>query len=101
MDLNRFAIILPAALSAVVAIAPHTLAGGANSTSNGAGRSSVIPLEGCDTSRPAVAHGTNGVPLSPQPAYPPIPCQSVIGLSSEAADVGVSRSGAVFYAPLV
>jgi hypothetical protein len=101
MDLNRFAIILLAALSAVVAIAPHTLAGGANSTSNGAGRISVIPLEGCDASRPAVAHGTNGVPLSPQPAYPPIPCQSVIGLSSEAADVGVTRSGAVFYAPLV
>lgn len=55
---------------------------------------------GCDPARPAVAHRAGGVALSPQPDNRPIPCETVVGPTTESADVGVGRSGAVFYAPL-
>jgi hypothetical protein len=55
---------------------------------------------GCDPARPAVAHTAGGTALAHQPDNPPIPCESVVGQTSESADVGVSRSGAVFFAPL-
>jgi hypothetical protein len=77
-----------------LAVSPETI-------SNDRGRGTISPLEGCDATRPAIAHDTDGVPLSAQPAYRPIPCQTVVGLSSEDADVGFARSGTLFYAPLV
>src|SRR5215469_4543613 len=92
---------IAAALSTFMATATVTLAGSPESMSNDRGRNTIIPLEGCDATRPAVAHDTDSVPLSVQPAYRPIPCQTVVGLSSEDADVGVTRSGTLFYAPLV
>ena len=101
MNIKCFAIITAAALGALLATAASASAGEVSGIGNGRGRVSITPLEGCDASRPAVAHGTDRIPVSVQPAYAPIPCQSVIGLSSEDADVGVTRSGALFYAPLV
>jgi hypothetical protein len=66
---------------------------------------SAAPLKGvgpgCDPDRPAVATHAGGVVLSPQPARGPIPCATVVGTTSEAADVGVLRPGSVFYAPLL
>lgn len=56
---------------------------------------------GCDPTRPAVATYANGVTLTHQPARAPIPCQTVVGTTSEAADVGVLPSGSIFYAPLL
>ena len=56
---------------------------------------------GCDPSRPAVAHRLGGQRLARQPAHPPIPCLTVVGQTSESAAVGVTRSGAVLYAPLL
>jgi hypothetical protein len=101
MNIKCSAIITAAALGALLATAASASAGEVSGISNGRGRVSITPLEGCDASRPAVAHGTDRIPVSVQPAYAPIPCQTVIGLSSEDADVGVTRSGALFYAPLV
>jgi hypothetical protein len=55
---------------------------------------------GCDPARPAIATYVGGAVLSPQPARAPIPCETVVGTTSEAADVGVlGRS--VFYSPLL
>lgn len=56
---------------------------------------------GCDRSRPAVAHYAGGIRLHTQPARQtrPIPCLTFVGRTVEAADVGISRTGAVFYAP--
>ena len=56
---------------------------------------------GCDPSRPAVAHRLGGQRLARQPAHRPIPCLTVVGQTSESAAVGVTRSGAVLYAPLL
>ncbi len=56
---------------------------------------------GCDAARPAVATYAGGVVVSPQPAGAPIPCETVVGKSSEAADVGILRPNSVFYAPLL
>jgi hypothetical protein len=55
---------------------------------------------GCDYSRPAVAHRAGGARLARQPARRPIPCLTRVGQTSEAATIGVTRSGAVFFAPL-
>ncbi len=54
---------------------------------------------GCDRSRPAVAHYAGGVRLRRQPASRPIPCMTFVGQSVESATIGVTRSGAVMYAP--
>jgi len=56
---------------------------------------------GCDPSRSAVAHRLGGQRLARQPAHRPIPCLTVVGQTSESATVGVTRSGAVLYAPLL
>jgi hypothetical protein len=55
---------------------------------------------GCDPARPAVAHRAGGVVLRHQPRGAAIPCAVVVGPTSESADVGVTRSGSVVYAPL-
>lgn len=55
---------------------------------------------GCDPERRAVAHRADGALHLPQPSDPPIPCATVVGPAVESADVGVTRSGAVFFAPL-
>jgi hypothetical protein len=56
---------------------------------------------GCDRSRPAIAHFPGGVALRKQPPRRtrPIPCMTLVGRTVEAADIGVSKTGAVFYAP--
>jgi hypothetical protein len=64
-------------------------------------RPPVAPVANCEKERPAIATGARGVPVSPQPETAPIPCESVIGTSSEAADVGVEEPGSVFFAPLL
>jgi hypothetical protein len=61
----------------------------------------VAPVANCDKARPAIATRARGVALSPQPTPAPIPCESVIGTSSEAADVGVVEPKSVFFAPLL
>jgi hypothetical protein len=70
-----------------------------------AAASSRAPLKdvgrGCDATRPAVATHAGGAVLSPQPARAPIPCETVVETTSEAADVGVLGPHTVFYAPLL
>jgi hypothetical protein len=56
---------------------------------------------GCDRSRPAVLHYAGGVPAPGWRFLAPIPCVTVVGTTSEAGSVGVSRRGSVFYAPLL
>ena len=56
---------------------------------------------GCDPARPAVAHYTGGVVAPGRRANAPIPCEAFVGTTSEAGSVGVSRSGSLFYAPLL
>jgi hypothetical protein len=56
---------------------------------------------GCDPSRPAVAHYAGGVPAPGKRASAPVPCMAFVGTTSEAGSVGISRSGSVFYAPLL
>lgn len=56
---------------------------------------------GCAPARSAVATHAGGVVLSRQPRRAPIPCETVVGTTSEAADVGVLRPDSVFYAPLL
>lgn len=56
--------------------------------------------DGCDPGRPAVAHAPGGVALAPQPPGAPIPCTSVTGNAIEAATIGVTGSGNVFFASI-
>jgi hypothetical protein len=56
---------------------------------------------GCDPSRPAVSHYSGGVPAHRPPSVAPVPCATFVGTTSEAASVGVTRAGSVFYAPLL
>jgi hypothetical protein len=56
---------------------------------------------GCDPARPAVAHYAGGVPAPGRRSSAPVPCKSFVGTTSEAGSVGVTRSGSVFYAPLL
>ena len=59
-------------------------------------------LPGCDSSRPAVAHFGGAVRARPgSPASVPIPCRTFVGTTSEAASIGLTRSGDVLYAPLL
>lgn len=67
---------------------------------HGAGARAHRSGPGCDPGRPAVAHWADGVALRRQPRAAPIPCAVVVGPTAESADVGVTRSGSVFYAPL-
>ena len=55
----------------------------------------------CDPARPAVAHYSGGVPAPGKRASAPVPCMSFVGTTSEAGSVGVTRSGSLFYAPLL
>jgi BNR repeat protein len=48
---------------------------------------------------PAVAHHAGGVALA-RGANPPIPCTTVTGNAIEGATIGVTRSGAVFFASI-
>src|SRR6516162_1549610 len=77
------------------------LALGMSAGSSGVGNKGPGNGPGCDPSRPAVAHRLGGQRLARQPAHPPIPCLTVVGQTSESATVGVTRSGAVLYAPLL
>src|SRR5262249_36093184 len=77
------------------------LALGMPAASLGAGNKGPRNGPGCDPSRPAVAHRLGGQRLARQPAHRPIPCLTVVGQTSESAAVGVTRSGAVLYAPLL
>jgi hypothetical protein len=57
---------------------------------------------GCDPQRRAVAHYAGGVRVPGRhEAGAPVPCMTFVGTTSEAADVGVTRRGSVFYAPLL
>ena len=56
---------------------------------------------GCDPARPAVAHYRGGVPAPGKRASAPVPCMTFVGTTSEAGSVGVTRSGSLFYAPLL
>src|SRR5215813_9503252 len=77
------------------------LALGMSAASSGVGNKGPRNGPGCDPSRPAVAHRLGGQRLARQPAHRPIPCLTVVGQTSESATVGVTRSGAVLYAPLL
>src|SRR5262249_29240171 len=77
------------------------LVGGTWAASSGVGNRGPRNGPGCAPSRPAVAHRLGGQRLARQPAHPPIPCLTVVGQTSESAAVGVTRSGAVLYAPLL
>lgn len=61
----------------------------------------AAPVANCDRSRPAIASEAGGQEISPQPSSAPIPCESVIGTSSESADVGVVDPKTVLFAPLL
>jgi hypothetical protein len=56
---------------------------------------------GCDPARPAVAHYSGGIPAPGTRASAPVPCMTFVGTTSEAGSVGVTRSGSLFYAPLL
>jgi hypothetical protein len=55
---------------------------------------------GCDPARPAVAHraGAEALPVASDRA--PVPCMTMTGDAIEGATVGVTRSGAVFFASI-
>jgi hypothetical protein len=55
----------------------------------------------CDRARPAVAHYRGAVRIPSRRRSAPIPCEAFVGPTSEAAPVGVTRRGSVFYAPLL
>src|SRR5512133_387078 len=72
----------------------------------GSAASSALAKKGsagsaCDPTRPAVAHYSGGVPAPGRRASAPVPCMTFVGTTSEAGSVGVTRSGSVFYAPLL
>jgi hypothetical protein len=54
---------------------------------------------GCDRSRPAVAHFAGAIRLRHQPAHRPIPCMTLVGRAVESATIGITRSGAILFAP--
>jgi cellulase (glycosyl hydrolase family 5)/glycosyl hydrolase family 5 len=56
---------------------------------------------GCDRGRPAVAHHSGGVRIPGRRRPTLVPCETFVGRTSEAASVGVTRRGSVFYAPLL
>src|SRR3954451_20649839 len=56
---------------------------------------------GCDRGRPAVAHYRGALRTPGGRRSAPIPCATFVGTTSEAASVGVTRRGSVFYAPLL
>jgi hypothetical protein len=87
-------LVVAALLWLALGAAPVMAAGSSAARPKGAG-------PGCDPARPAVASYAGGVVLSPQPARAPIPCATVVGTTSEAADVGFLGPGSVFYAPLL
>src|SRR5262249_54123948 len=74
---------------------------GMSAASAGVGNKRPRNGPGCDPSRPAGPHRLGGQRLARQPAHRPIPCLTVVGQTSESATVGVTRSGAVLYAPLL
>jgi hypothetical protein len=81
----------------LVAAAAFALAAGA-APAHGA----VTLRTGCDAARPAIAYHPGGDALSPQPRRRPLPClMTVPGRAGESATVEMSRSGRIFYAPLV
>jgi len=56
---------------------------------------------GCSPNRPAVAHFGGGTRVAGRRHSAPVPCATFVGTTSEAASVGVTRRGSVFYAPLL
>ena len=58
------------------------------------------PGPGCDPVRPALAHHAGGEALPIQPSDAPIPCVSEVGPAIEGATIGVTSSGAVFFASI-
>jgi hypothetical protein len=56
---------------------------------------------GCDRGRPAVAHHAGGVRVPSKRRSAPVPCETFVARTSEAAAVGVTRRGSVFYAPFL
>jgi hypothetical protein len=56
---------------------------------------------GCSPHRAAIAHYAGGVRVPSRRQSAPIPCETFVGTTSEAASVGVTRTGSVFYAPLL
>jgi hypothetical protein len=59
------------------------------------------PGPGCEPARLAVAHYGGGVPAPGRRSSAPVACETFVGTTSEAGSVGVTRSGSVFYAPLL
>jgi hypothetical protein len=97
----------PLAVSFAVGALVAALSVGAAGLSAGpdsAGAAGRIPAghplgPGCDRARPAVAHHAGGERLHHQPTNAPIPCLTLVGRAVESATIGVTRSGAVFFAP--
>jgi hypothetical protein len=80
---------LAASVSLALALAP------------GAGAATHPKGPGCSPNRPAVAHFGGGIRAPGRRHSAPVPCATFVGTTSEAASVGVTRRGSVFYAPLL
>ena len=94
-DIRRIGLLLAGvAALLVLALALDASATSASKTAGGLG-------PGCDRSRPAVAHFAGGVRLRRQPARRPIPCMTFVGRTADSATVGITRSGAIMYAPRI
>jgi len=65
-----------------------------------AAQAAPAAAQGCDPARPAVAHHAGALALDPQPADAPLPCMSFTGNAIEAATIGVTDSGNVFFASI-
>src|SRR3954454_1147179 len=65
--------------------------------SAGAHAADAPPGPGCDPSRPAVAHHAGAGALSVPSGQGPVPCMTLTGDAIEAATIGVTRSGSVFF----
>jgi hypothetical protein len=87
---GRFVTVLPALVLAGTQSAPALGRGGA-------GRAAP----GCDATRQAVAHYGGGVAARRPRGSAPVPCVTFVGPTSESAAVGITRSGALLYAPLL
>jgi hypothetical protein len=84
-----------------IGITVALIAASAASWAGNASPASAAVAGHCDGGRPAVATHTRGVRFAHQPKGAPVPCESFVGATSEAADVGVLTTGSVFYAPLL
>ena len=55
---------------------------------------------GCQPTRPALAHGSGGRVLEPQPPGAPVPCLAQAGPTTDTAPVAVTPKGTVLFGPI-